>query len=449
MEQNLKYEAEYIEKLIENSDDIALQEILHKLHFADTAELMESLDDAKAIYLFDIMDAESSSEVLLELSDDLRSRILKHLTPKEIAEEIDELSSDDAADIINELPLHKKNEVIKEIEDASFAKDVVDLLRYEEDTAGGIMAKELIKVNENLTVFACVREMRKQATNVGKVHAIYVVDDDDLLLGRLSLSDLLTTSLRTPIKNIFIKDIQFVHVDSKDVEVARKMEKYDLEAIPVVDALGRLVGRVTIDDVVDVIREEAEKDYQLAAGITDDVEVDDSIKDLTKARFPWLVIALFGSLIAVKVGSSFEEALKSYGELFFFSPLIVAMAGNVGVQSSAIIVQGLANGPLSGSLYQRLIKELTLSLLNGVILAVILFLTSHFILGYTWVMGYTLSISLITVIVIASLVGTFVPIVLDKNGIDPALATGPFITTSNDIFGILIYLSIAKWIIGF
>jgi magnesium transporter len=263
------------------------------------------------------------------------------------------------------------------------------------------------------------------------------------------LKDLLTTSTKTPIREIYIPKVDYVKVTTPDVEVARIMQKYDLEAIPVVDELGRLVGRVTIDDIIDVIKEEADKDYQLAAGISQDVEADDSILELTKARLPWLVLALLGGFVAVKVGENFEGAMGVFPKLFLFTPLIAAMAGNVGVQSSAIIVQGLANDTLSGSVWKRLLKEMSLSLLNGLILAIILLLGSYFLLGSDFILGITVSVSLITVIVIASLIGTFVPITLNKYGIDPALATGPFITTSNDIFGLLIYFSIAKLILGF
>ncbi|RZJ54548.1 MAG: magnesium transporter, partial [Flavobacterium sp.] len=278
---------------------------------------------------------------------------------------------------------------------------------------------------------------------------IYVVDDDNRLKGRLSLKDLLTTSTKTPISEIYIPKVDFVKVNTPDVEVARIMQKYDLEAIPVIDELGRLVGRVTIDDIIDVIKDEADKDYQLAAGISQDVEADDSILELTKARLPWLVLALLGGFISVKVLGLFEGAMNDHKELFFFTPLIAAMAGNVGVQSSAIIVQGLANNSISGSLINRLIKEVGLGLLNGLILAVILVLGSHFLLDVSYDVGLTVSVSLVSVIVIAALIGTFIPILLNRFGIDPALATGPFITTSNDICGILIYFSIAKTILGF
>ena len=438
-----------IEQLISENNAQELLILLEDIHFADIAEIMEELDDYGAGYIFNTLDSEKTAEILLELDEEVREKILKNLSPKEIAEELDELSTDDAADIIAELPQYRKEQVISELEDVEHAKDIVDLLRYDEDSAGGLMGKELVKVNENWNVLTCVKEMRAQAENVTRVHSIYVVDDEGRLTGRLSLKDLLTTSTKTAISEVYIKKVDSVKVDTKDVEVARIMQKYDLEAIPVIDELGRLVGRITIDDIIDVIKEEADKDYQLAAGISQDVEADDSILELTKARLPWLVLALLGSFIAVKVSRQFEGAMENYGVLFFFTPLIAAMAGNVGVQSSAIIVQGLANNTLGGTIWHRLYKELRLSLFNGLILAVILVLGSHFIIGVDYDISFTVSIALMSVILIASLIGTFVPITLDKYGIDPALATGPFITTSNDILGILIYFSIAKVILGF
>ncbi|WP_026725962.1 magnesium transporter [Flavobacterium sasangense] len=437
-----------IEQLISENKSQELLLLLEDIHFADIAEIMEELDDYGAAYIFNTLDSEKTAEILLELDEEVREKILRNLSPKEIAEELDELSTDDAADIIAELPQHKKEQVISELEDVEHAKDIVDLLRYDEDSAGGLMGKELVKVNENWNVLTCVKEMRAQAENVSKVHSIYVVDDEERLKGRLSLKDLLTTSTKTPISDVYIKKVDYVKVDTKDVEVARIMQKYDLEAIPVVDELGRLVGRITIDDIIDVIKEEADKDYQLAAGISQDVEADDSILELTKARLPWLVLALFGGFISVHVLGIFEPVMDLHPELFFFTPLIAAMAGNVGVQSSAIIVQGLANNTIIGPVVERLLKELSLSLLNGIILSAILLLGSYFLLGYEIHVGYTVSIALLSVIIMASLIGTFIPIILNKYGVDPALATGPFITTSNDILGILTYFTIAKIILG-
>lgn len=438
-----------LEHLIDSKNDRELEILLKDMHHADIAEILDDLDFDEATYIFRLLDSEKTSEILLELEEDLRENILSRLSPKEIAEELDELDTDDAADIIGELSQEIKNEVISELLDVEHAKDIVELLRYDEDTAGGLMGKELVQVNENWSVLTCVKEMRLQAENVSRIHSIYVVDEENRLKGRLSLKDLLTTSTRTPISDVYIRKVDSVSVDTKDVEVARIMQKYDLEAIPVVDELGRLVGRITIDDIVDVIKDEADKDYQLAAGISQDVEADDSIIELTRARLPWLVLALLGGFVTVKVLGLFEGAMEEHGQLFFFTPLIAAMAGNVGVQSSAIIVQGLANNTLSGSLWNRLLKEVSLSLLNGVILATILLVGSYFLLNVDIWIGITVTTALISVIVIASLIGTFIPITLNKFGIDPALATGPFITTSNDICGILIYFSIAKLILGF
>lgn len=438
-----------LEQLIKQNNAQEVKNLLHEVHYADMAEILEELDLQEAIYVFNSLDSEITAEILLELDDDLRINILKNLSAKEIAEEIDELDTDDATDIIAELPQHKKEQVISELEDVEHAKDIVELLRFDEDTAGGLMGKELVKVNMNWTVLTCVKEMRQQAENVTRVHSIYVVDDEDRLKGRLSLKDLLTSSTKTPISEVYIKKVTSVKVDTPNTEVARIMQKYDLEAIPVVDEMGRLVGRITIDDILDVIKEEADKDYQMAAGISQDVEADDSIFDLTKARLPWLVLALLGGFISVKVLGFFDGAMHNHKELFFFTPLIAAMAGNVGVQSSAIIVQGLANNSLSGTVWERLLKEVSLSLLNGLILGLILFIGSHFLLNVDIKTGITVTTALLSVIIIASLVGTFIPMILHKNNIDPALATGPFITTSNDIFGILIYFSIAKLILGF
>ncbi len=436
-----------IEGLIENHENTELVSLMKEVHYADVAEIANELNTDQATYLIKLLDSDKTSDVLTELDDDVREDVLNNLSSKEIAEELEELDTDDAADIVAELPDEIVQEVISEIEDREHARDIVDLLRYDENSAGGLMAKELVKVNENWNVLTCVKEMRAQAENVTRVHSIYVVDDDDILKGRLSLKDLLTTSTKTPIKDVYIHRVDSVNVNEKPEEVAKIMSKYDLEAIPVVDEIGRLVGRITIDDIVDVIREEAEKDYQLAAGISQVVEADDSIWELTRARLPWLFLGLIGGVGAAAIMGGFEEMISQHAILFFFTPLIAAMAGNVGVQSSAIIVQGLANDDLKGSISNRLIKEMMLATLNALALSLVLLL-------FTWLWkgdistAIAISVALIVVMVVAGIVGTFIPLFLDKRGIDPAIATGPFITTSNDIFGILIYFWISKIILG-
>ncbi|HET8803980.1 MAG TPA: magnesium transporter [Aequorivita sp.] len=440
---------EQVEQLIARNDGDGLKTLLQDLHFADVAEILHELDTNEATYIVKLLDSEITSEILIELDDDFRERILDNLTPSEIADELDEMDTDDAADIIAELDDDIQKEVIGHIEDEDHAADIVDLLRYDEDTAGGLMAKELVRVKETWTVAGCVREMRRQAENVTRVHSIYVTDKEGRLKGRLSLKDLLTAPERAHISDIYIPKVDYVTVHTEAEDVARIMQKYDLEAIPVVDDNGILVGRITIDDIVDFIKEEAEKDYQMAAGISQDVEADDSIWDLTRARLPWLILALIGGFVSVSVLGTFSGAMAHHPALFFFVPLIAAMAGNVGVQSSAIVLQGLANDSLKGSLWKRLIKEVLLSLFNGLILAMLLVGGGMLLLGLNFLFGLTVAISLISVIVTAALIGTFIPIMLDKRGIDPAMATGPFITTSNDIFGILIYFTIAKLILGF
>ena len=438
---------ENVKELIINKKDIALNDFFSETHHADIAEVLDELSFNEAIYIIRLLDSETTADVLMEIDEDIREKIFERLSSKEIAEEIEELDTDDAADVIAELPEERKQEVIQNIEDKEHAKEIVELLRYDEDTAGGLMAKELVKVNENWNVLTCVKEMRQQAEEVTRVHSIYVVDNEGKLKGRLSLKDLLMASTRSKIAEVYIPKVDFVDVHDKAEEVANVMRKYDLEAIPVIDERGVLVGRITIDDIVDVIKEEADKDYQLAAGITQDVEAGDSIVQLTKARLPWLFLGLIGGMGAFLIMKNFENSFQENSFLFFFTPLIGAMAGNVGVQSSAIIVQGLANDDVKGSIKSRLIKEMFLALLNGVVLTIFLF---FFVFAYEqeFIKALAVSISLIVVIVVAGLIGTFIPLFLNKRGIDPAIATGPFITTSNDIFGILIYFSIAKLVLG-
>lgn len=435
---------------IEQRNANALKKRADEYHYADLAEIVDELSIDEGIYLIKLLDSEKTSDVLTEVDEDIRESILELLSVKEIAEEVEELDSDDAVDLIAELPEARQAAVIAQIEDDGRAQDIQELLAYDEDSAGGLMAKELVKVNENWTVTKCVREMRTQASEVKRVHSIYVVDDENKLIGRLSLKDLLTANDKAKVKSVYIPKVDYVSISEQGEEVAKLMAKYDLEAVPVVDDEKKLLGRITIDDIVDFIKEEADKDYQLAAGIASDVEADDSIVELTRARLPWLILGLFGGLGSVFILEGFEQVMQhpSYKTLFFFTPLIAAMAGNVGVQSSAIIVQGLANDLVKGSLFNRLIKEVGLSLINGIALSTLLLVFGYFT-GLETSVSLTIALSMLCVIVVSALVGTFVPIILDRNNIDPAIATGPFITTSNDIFGIFLFFYIAKVILGF
>jgi len=439
-----------INSLVKSREGRKLIAKLAEVHHADIAEILETLSIDDAVYLIKLLDSDITAEALAEIDEDIREKILIQLSAKEIAEEIEELDSDDAADLIAELPEERQEKVMSEISDSEYLKDIRELLSYEENTAGALMAKELVKVQEDLSILKCLNAMRAQAEFVTRVHSIYVVNGKNKLLGRLSLKDLLTANSKAKVKDIYIPKVDFVDVYEDVEEVAKIMSKYDLEAIPVVNDKNELLGRITIDDIVDVIKEEADKDYQLAAGISNDVEADDTIFELSKARLPWLFLGLLGGLGSVFILKDFEAIMTQprVRSLFFYTPLIAAMAGNVGVQSSAIIVQGLANDVVKGSLINRLVKEVGLSLINGFLLAVVLIIFG-WIMGQELVLSLTVAGSMMGVIIVAALIGTFVPIILNKKGIDPAIATGPFITTSNDIFGIYLFFYIAQTFLEF
>ena len=439
-----------ISDLILNKNNKEIKKIVKTLHYADLAELINELKFDESLYLLKLIDSDKTSDVLTELDDDLRERVLKEFSEKEIAGEIKELDSDDAVDILSELSEEKKEKVISLIKDENITENIRELLNYDEDTAGGLMAKELISVNENWSVLKCLREIRKQAKDITRVHSIYVLNKKEELIGRLSLKDLIMSPSNKKIKQIYIPKVDYVNVNDSAEDVAKLMRKYDLEAIPVINDDRQLLGRITIDDIVDFIKDEAEEDYLLAAGVSNDVEADDSIFELSKARLPWLILGLFGGLGSVFILESFEEimASESLRALFFYTPLIAAMAGNVGVQSSAIVVQGLANDLIKGSVLKRLVKEVSLTVLNGIILSLLIIGFGQ-IVNQPIEMSLTISVSMIFVIIVAALIGTAVPIILDKLDIDPAIATGPFITTGNDVIGILLFFYTAKIILGF
>jgi len=438
-----------LRSIIENKDDSAALDKLEQLHPADIAEMYENLSLEEITYLVLLLDPEKASDVLVELEEDERESFLEALPSEIIASHfIESMDSDDAADVIGDLAEEKKQEVLLHIDDVDQAGDIVDLLSYDEDSAGGLMAKELIRVNENWGVTTCIREMRKQAVGLDEIYYIYVVSDENVLLGVLSLKALLLASASSKVKDIYDADIRSVRTDTDSEEVAQIMEKYDLIVLPVVDSIGRLMGRITIDDVVDVIRDEAEKDYQLASGITADVETTDSPARLSRARLPWLIIGLMGGIVVSAVIGRFEEDIQINPEMAFFIPLIAAMAGNVGIQSSAIIVQGIASNSLGlERTIRKLGKEVIVALMNGLILGGILFLYNFFV-NHNLALTFTVSSSLLVVIMFAALFGTMIPLFLHRLKIDPALATGPFITTMNDIMGLFIYFLMGRILYG-
>ncbi len=407
-----------IKSLIYENKNEVLKKELSNFHHADIAEIIKQISLEEAIHIVKLLESDITAEALAEVDESFREKILSKLSAKEIAEEIEELDTDDAADIVGKLPENLQEKVLSKIEDAEHSQDIRELLNYNEGTAGALMAKELVSVNESLSVINCVRDMRKQAKEVTRVHSIYVTNSKNKLLGRLSLKDLLTANTKAKVKDIYIPNVDFVNVNEDVNEVANIMSKYDLEAIPVVNDKKQLLGRITIDDVLDIIKEEAEKDYQLAAGISKEVEANDNLFQLTRARLPWLFLGLIGGLGSVFILKDFEEIMikSELRSLFFYTPLIAAMAGNVGVQSSAIIVQGIANQVVKGSLINRLFKEIGLGLINGLILSIVLIIFGE-IINQDMRLSLTVAGSMMSVIIISALVGTFVPIILDRQGI--------------------------------
>lgn len=447
MEKNI-ITREFIDQLIELIDqkqDLQVKELVKDLHSSDLAELYDELEINQTRYLLFLLDKETAGDVLIELEEDDREELLDSIPADEIVEQfINEMDSDDAADIIGDLPERKQEEILAQIKDIEQAGDIVDLLNYDEDSAGGLMAKEFVKVQEGWTVQHCIQEIREQYDEVEEIYFVYVVNADNILQGLISLKQLIINNPDYPIESLVKRDVISVKTDEKAESVANIMEKYDLVALPVIDSIGRLVGRITIDDVVDVIREAAEKDYQMISGITSDVESGDRIWLLTRARLPWLLIGLFGGILGARVIEMYEGELGIYPQLAFFIPLIAAMAGNVGIQSSSIIVQGLAANSLGiESTSKKLLKEISVGVMNGIITAVVLFGYNYFTAS-SIDLAVSVSLSLLSVILFASFFGTLIPLLLNRMKIDPALATGPFITTTNDIIGLFIYLNIGK-----
>jgi magnesium transporter len=440
---------ELIRNAIRDNQRELLLEIVEELYPADIAEYIDDLSLDEAKYLYTLLPKEEAAAVLMELEEDVRERFLSSFSNQEIAREfIYNLDSDDAADLIAELPDERREEVLHHIEDRQQAQHIADLLVYPSNSAGGLMGKEYIKVNVNWHVVTCIREMRKQAEEVEEVYSVYVVDDNDILQGLLSLKKLLIASPRSKVSELYTPDVISVKALQKGEEVANIMNKYDLVILPVIDELGRLIGRITIDDVVDFIKEEAEKDYQMMSGMTQNIESGDKIWEITQGRLFWLIVALFGGIVGSRVISNYEDQISIYPEMAFFMPLIAAMGGNVGVQSSALIVKGLANNSLSaGGILPKLWKELSVGLINGLVCSGLL-LSYSLLFAPSLALSMTVSVALMSVIMFASIFGTFVPLALERLKIDPALATGPFITTSNDIIGLFIYFMIGRMMYG-
>jgi len=439
---------EILRQKIAEQEILWIQENVLVLHFADVAEILDKLSNEEAKFIYFLVDEDTQADILMELDEEVRDRFLSSLSIKEIADQLENLDSNDAADILGELSEDKIQEVISQMDDDEAAEDIVDLLNYDEDTAGGLMQKEFLQAHIDWPVNRTIVELRKQAEDVEKVYNIFVVDDSNRLLGVLSLKRLLFSNVKTKIADLYqSKNIISVNTSDSAEEVAAVMEKYDLVSVPVVDYQNKLVGRITLDDIVDFIKEEADKDFQLATGITEPIERDASIWRVARARLPWLIIGLLGGTLGAKVISGFEGSITQIPALAFFIPLITAMGGNVGVQSSAIVVQSLARGTKDfGNIFHKLLREAAVGLFNGVLLASIIFVIAYFFGNAQ--LGFVVSISLFTVIIFAAVIGTLIPLVLNHYKIDPALATGPFITTLNDVTGLFIYFTIGMLLYG-
>lgn len=442
-----EFTKEYIENLkriIDQKDDAEALVLLKDLYPADIAELYKDITLDEAIYLYLLLDGEKAADVLMELDEEDRHKLLKELPNELIAKRfVDNMETDDAVDLMRELDEDTQEEILSHIKDVEQAGDIVDLLKYDEDTAGGLMGTEMIVVNENWSMPKCLEEMRRQAEDMDEIYYVYVIDDDERLRGVLPLKKMITNPSVSKIKHVMKKDPIAARESDSIEEVAQTIEKYDLVALPVVDSIGRLVGRITIDDVMDEIREQHEREYQLASGISQDVESSDNVVLQTAARLPWLLIGMLGGLGNSFILGGFEGNLVANPKMALFIPLIGGTGGNVGIQSSAIIVQGLANNSLkSEHAMKQVIKESVVALINASIISLVVFVFNYFLLGDK-VITTAVSLSLFAVVMFASLFGTLVPMTLEKMNVDPALATGPFITITNDIIGMVIYMTIA------
>lgn len=439
-----------IRSIIERRDDAEARRELADLHPADIAELYQDLNLDEAEYLYKLLDEETAANVIMELDEDDRRKLLSNMPAEDIARHyIDHLDVDDAVDLIQELDEEDREEILSHIDDVEQAGDIIDLLKYDEGTAGGLMGTEMIVVNENWSMPECIKEMRMQAEEIDEVYYVYVVDNDNKLRGILPLKKLITDPSVSKIKRVMETDPVAVKADTPIDEVALDFEKYDLVAMPVVDSIGRLLGRITVDDVMDQVRESSERDYQLASGISSDVDADDSILAQTKARIPWLLIGIFSGILASVILATFEDQLAAVTALALFIPIIGGTGGNVGVQASAIVVQGLANGSLEISEFTKQIaKEIIVGLLNATVLSGFIFIYNLIMLPGDFAVTISVATSLFCVVMFATILGTLVPLTLEKLHINPALATGPFIQISNDIIGLIIYVHIAKFFLS-
>lgn len=442
---------ERIENMIDSGDSAGILLEISELHPADIAEILRELNLRQAEWLFNLIeDQEKKADVLMELDEEDRKKLLEHMQPEQIGEFIDKLDTDDAVDLIQELDKEDREEVIQHIDDMEQAGDIVDLLQYDEDTAGGLMGTEFISVNENWSMPECLKEMRRQAADLDDIYYVYVVDDDNRLKGIFPLKKMITDPSVSKIKHVMQTDPVTVHTETPIDEVAIDFEKYDLVAMPVIDSIGRLVGQITVDDIMDEVREQSERDFQLASGISSDIDAGDSVLAQTKARIPWLLIGVVGGLINSIILTGFEAQIAAVTALATFIPLIGGTGGNVGVQASAIVVQGLANGRLEiKDAWKQIGRETLISLLNALVISGTVFAYIMLTQPHLYAVSLAVSLSLFCLVIFSNVFGTLVPLTLEKLKINPALATGPFIQIMNDIVGLLIYVGMSIWMLSF
>ena len=435
----------YIKELIERKDSVLLHEKISKLHPADIAEICEELDVEEARFLYRQLDNEKAADALIEMDEDERNELLEELPSEAIARRfVNYMDTDDAVEIIRDLDEEKQEEVLLHIKDIEQAGDIVDLLQYDEDTAGGLMSTEMVVVNENWSMPECLKEMRRQAEELDDIYYVYVVDDDERLCGLFPLTKMITSPSVSKVKHVMNTKVVSVEVDTPIDEVTLLIEKYNLVAIPVVDKINRLVGQITVDDVMDEVREQTEHDQQLTAGITQDIESDDNVLKQTRARLPWLLIGMFGGIGSSILLNCFTDTLGSHPEMALFIPLLAGMGGNVGVQSSAIAVQGLANNSLdSKHIFSHILKESSVALVNAAILSAFIYIYNILVYGAGDIITMAVPLSLFVVIMFASAFGTLIPMVLERMDINPAVATGPFIQIVNDLSGMTFYMLIS------
>ncbi len=432
---------------IEAKNVSAIEQIADDLYPADLAVILAELEYEQAEWVLNCFEKSLSAKIISISETEVRSKILERMKPETIAPLVSEMYSDDAADVLNELKVAFREKIIALL-DTEMAAHVVDLLKYDSDCAGGLMAKELVKANINWTTQECIEAFREQAKDIAKIYAVYVVDDHDTLWGRISLSNVILAKPETKIAEIYTDEVIYAHVHDHAEDVANQMQKYDLVSIPVVNAQMKLLGRITIDDVVDVITEQADTDLKAIAGISENVEEDDTIWKLSWARLPWLLVGMMGGLMGAQFLGQFETELLLVPAMAFFIPLITATGGNVGIQSSTIVVQSLAEGGgIQQSVWLRLVKVFGVALINGIVIATVVFGFNLFFIKKTD-LALVVSTALFAVVILASIMGTITPLVLNRLGINPALASGPFITTANDLLGLAVYFMVAKLLYG-